>query len=158
MEVCHQYSRRKAQYHRVLLLDRYSLQLTSMTLSPTFITSYLRMTSRSLAYGNDPAKIVSELNLCLEGISKWCLENSMTVNTDKTEFLLFHKAHDTIIQPVPGVMVGNVKIQQSYKFKYLGLLLDCSLTFKHHFSHVQNKVSSVLGKLYSVKRCYLIGY
>jgi len=102
--------------------------------------------------GTCPMKIVTELNLCLVQISSWCESNGLQINLAKTEFMLFHKQHDKFNGHVPPVKLGNSTVCRCYKFKYLGLILDASLTFRHHFKHVDNKLSSTIGKLHSIKR------
>jgi hypothetical protein len=42
-------------------------------------------------------------------------------------------------------------IERVYKFKYLGVWLDSTMTFNKHFDSVNSKLSSCLGKLHSIK-------
>jgi len=50
------------------------------------------------AAGMSTVEIVKRLNEALTRIEKWCSENGIHVNTDKTEFVLFHKIHDSLVQ------------------------------------------------------------
>ena len=42
--------------------------------------------------GNDIQKLVSEFNRELEHISEWLKANTLTLNTNKTHSMVFHKA------------------------------------------------------------------
>lgn len=104
------------------------------------------------ATGVDPEVIVKRLQSNLERLNSWCLENKLTINIEKTEFMWFHKAHDTKFGLVPRLLLNGLEIARVFKFKYLGLILDPSLSFKIHFARVKSKVSSCIGKLYGVRK------
>ncbi len=102
--------------------------------------------------GTDPEAIVKSLTVNLERLNKWCIENKLSININKTEFMWFHKSHDTKFGLVPKLFLNGLEIVRVFRFKYLGLVLDPNLTFKQHLAKVQAKVSSCLGCLYGIRK------
>ena len=75
-------------------------------------------------------KILEEtLNAGLDEVNKWTLSNFLFINKRKTEFVIFgtdarlSKATDTVV-----IKIGDYEIYRVYDFKYLGIVLDDSLT------------------------------
>ena len=76
----------------------------------------------------------------------WLRANKLSLNVEKTKLVLFQRQ--------------NTKLNNSFKFKpdgkrlfpttsvkYLGVLLDEHLTWSPQVSHVQMKLSQVIGRL-----------
>ena len=74
--------------------------------------------------------IERKINLDLEKISKWCLDNKLSLNTKKTKAMNFStKALDnTWIKPT--LTINNDIVEFAPTYKYLGMTLDSKLTFK----------------------------
>lgn len=102
--------------------------------------------------GSDPKEIVDSLTENLAKLHDWCSNNLLTISTDKTKWLFFHKSNDTNFGPVPDLFLNGLKIETVFKFKYLGVILDPNLNFCKHFEAVESKLSSCLGKLYGIKK------
>ena len=75
-------------------------------------------------------KILEEtLNAELDEVNKWTLSNFLFINKRKTKFAIFgtdarlSKATDTVV-----IKIGDYEINRVYDFKYLGIVLDDSLT------------------------------
>jgi exonuclease III len=136
------------------------------TLGPLLFSAFINDVGRALdlpfflyaddlvfySAGCDPEAIVKSLTLNLERLNQWCIDNKLSINISKTEFMWFHKSHDTKYGLVPKVLLNGIEIIRVWKFKYLGLVLDPNLTFKLHLSKVQAKVSSCLGCLYGIRK------
>ncbi len=104
------------------------------------------------ASGTDPVDIVNRLSENLSNLHVWCSENKLTISTNKTKFMFFHKANDTNFGVVPDLYLNGELITRVYKFKYLGVILDPCLTFMSHYDMVDSKLSSCLGKLYGIRK------
>jgi len=94
--------------------------------------------------------ISSTLNSALKSIHDWSILNLISINTDKTKFMLFRKSP----QPLPPVDIfcGNDKIENVDQFKHLGLILDPQLNFKLHYKRAESKLSSVAGSVKSISK------
>ena len=98
---------------------------------------------------HEDIKILEEaLNAELDEVNKWTLSNFLFTNKTKTEFVIFgtdtrlSKATDTVV-----IKIGDYEINRVYDFKYLGIVLDDSLTSKDHVRYVISKVGKGVGVL-----------
>ncbi len=69
--------------------------------------------------------------------------------------MYFHKAKDFSIKKesnIREIEVGEHTIERVYSFEYLGISLDCTLSFKLHFESVLNKLSNKIKYLRGFKR------
>jgi exonuclease III len=103
--------------------------------------------------GTDPAKIVDSLSRTLTTLDTWFRSNKLTINEAKTEFMLFHKAHDTKLGTIPPLILNGNTIKRVLQFKYLGIILDPHLSFQAHYERVDSRLGSAISRLQSVKRC-----
>jgi hypothetical protein len=105
--------------------------------------------------GTDFNDIFEKLKVQSERIVQWCNENKLNINFNKTKFQLFYKSHD---KPSPELLsktmqISGHDIEQVQEFRYLGVLIDSSLSFKAHFNHVTKKVSQSTSYLNGIRRC-----
>ena len=63
----------------------------------------------------------------LQKVDRWLKNNQLSVNADKTKFILFTKSNKTL-----GVVIEGSKIEQTKTIKYLGVLLDDKLKWYEH--------------------------
>ena len=62
-----------------------------------------------------------------------------------TEFFIFRPPHVTL-------RLNGVTIFESPKIKYLGIILDTRLTWKHHVNELCIKLGRSLGMLYKTRK------
>ena len=98
--------------------------------------------------GPDPDQLVYSVNNELEKLYQWCLCNRLTINTNKTYFMLFTGKN---IHSLPNVQINNITITKTDKFKFLGVTYDDSLTFKYHIDNLTLKISRHIALLYQIK-------
>ena len=70
------------------------------------------------------------LNRELKKVKKWLDANRLSLNINKTNFVIFHPPGIKIPEPVI-VKFGRKKIQREYCVKFLGVLLDANLSWKY---------------------------
>lgn len=88
-------------------------------------------------------------------IQQWYIDNNLELNYDKTKYQIFHKSSDHIPPEHvnrPLILESGHEIEQVECFKYLGVELDSTLSFKAHYDSVIKRVSSNLGYMYGLKR------
>ncbi|GFW81197.1 putative RNA-directed DNA polymerase from transposon X-element [Trichonephila clavipes] len=99
----------------------------------------------------DQSKLNTILNLTLERLHLWCIENNMTVNLKKTTCQFFTLNR----QPFSSQLVYNgMPVQQSDVSIYLGCALDNKLKWTKHAELVVSKARkrlSILKRLTGVK-------
>ena len=103
--------------------------------------------------GVDAEEILRRLQEVLKRMDDWFKTQELDINYSKTNFMIFHKSNDNSINDINLVLSCNGKlITRVYEFKYLGIFLDCHLSFKKHYEYVSNKVSSAIGIISRMKR------
>lgn len=78
-------------------------------------------------------------------LSEWFKINKLSLNLQKTTYMVFSKRKTYEIQPI---IIDGVQIEQSNKVKFLGVIVDQKLSWKEHILYVRNKLSSILSVLY----------
>ena len=83
----------------------------------------------------------------------WLCSNRLSLNANKTEFLIFRPPHANLNERVT-LRLNGVTISESPKIKYLGIILDSGLTWKHHINELCKKLGRSLGMLYKTRKLY----
>ena len=105
-------------------------------------------------YSEENHKIdIDVINTELTKVHTWCKSNKLTINIDKTNYIIFKTTHRKF--NVEGALaVGDLAIQNVPFAVYLGVTLDPSLAWKSHIDTIIKKVSQKVG-LISYLRHYL---
>ena len=70
--------------------------------------------------------------------------NKLSLNVTKTNYILF-RARQKPITVSDTITLDNIAVQRDEVTKFLGVLLDQHLSWKHHISHSAKKVSKTIG-------------
>ncbi|XP_065671724.1 uncharacterized protein LOC136089600 [Hydra vulgaris] len=84
--------------------------------------------------------LFSCLNIELIKISDWFKTNKLSLNIDKTKWVLFHpliKKHKLPIN-MPHLVIDNIKIKQVTVTNFLGVCIDENLTWKSHIKNLSS--------------------
>ena len=85
---------------------------------------------------SDPpiSEIELQLNLELINLSEWLSTNKLILNLKKTEFMIFGTHQRLCRQDIDGahIMLGGESVKHCDAIKYLGVVLDNSLSFNLH--------------------------
>ena len=65
----------------------------------------------------------------LSHLNDWFYAYKLSPNTDKTKYVLFHKAKskDNLLLVLPDLFIIGVKIKRENSLKFLGVLIDDNL-------------------------------
>ena len=106
----------------------------------------------NLLYKNkDPKKLRKNINSDLKDIFTWLCANRLSLNVSKTEFIVFKPPKKSLHQRITLKLNGKT-LFESTKLKYLGLIMDDRLTWKHHISELRKKLSKSIGIIYKMKK------
>lgn len=106
-------------------------------------------------YADDVALIYSasteeclenKMQLDLNHLLTWCTNNEMTVNVEKTNYIIFQRTLNL------NLKYNELSITQVYKTKYLGLFLNSYLSWNDHITNVLRKSSPMVGMLWRISR------
>ena len=81
----------------------------------------------------------------LSKIIEWLNINKLSLNKDKSKYMIFHM-HNKEIQNL-SLKLGNANIEKVDDFNYLGLTVDTNLNWKKHTEKVANRCSKKIGGL-----------
>ena len=86
----------------------------------------------------------------LSQINDWFLANKLSLNLEKTKYMIFHKCTDqeNIPLKLPLLQLNSNIIERENSLKFLGVVLDEHLTWKKHIQLIENKISKKVGVLY----------
>ena len=90
------------------------------------------------------------LNFDLKNLSKWLKANMISLNTSKTELLLFRHPNKNLNYNVKAKINGKV-IKPSKYVKYLGIYIDSYLNWKFNTNILAAKLSRSLGMLSKIR-------
>ena len=109
----------------------------------------------SICYSHsDPVVLAAVLNEALQSIGSWMRANKLSVNIDKTDYVIFHSRHKKVSYDI-YLSFDDKCITRKPKVKFPGFFLDENLTWKPHISHVCKKISKSIGIIYRA-RFYLL--
>ena len=89
-----------------------------------------------------------KINEDLNSLSQWLNNNLLTLNYEKTKFMIFaNKKQSTKVD----ITIENKKVLQETSFNYLGVTLSSDLTWHNHINNIITKINQRLGVLRRVK-------
>ena len=88
----------------------------------------------------------AKVNVELNNVNNWLCVNKLSLNIDKSNFVIFHPSQKKVQYPIN--LIINYKILEEKKYvKYLGIIMDCNLNWKQHIHELSKKVSRSIGIL-----------
>ena len=94
------------------------------------------------------------LNAELSEITDWLAANKLSLNANKTKFMVFHSDKKTV--RYLKLHINATEIERTDHFNFLGLQLNHNLKWSTHINYVSLKISKVTGLLYKLKSVYPI--
>ena len=103
--------------------------------------------------GKDLHLLLQRINSELPAIYKWLCSNRLTLNLSKTKYLVFQPRQKVnskgLLLPLK---IAEQYLEQSYNIKYLGLVIDCFLSWHDHIDHISSKISKSVNIIAKLKR------
>ena len=92
--------------------------------------------------------LFSQANIELTKLYNWFCLNKLSLNIDKTSYILFSNKQD---DPKNTINIDNINIKRVFSNKFLGVTIDHKLSWKTQIADVCKKVSICTGILNKVK-------
>ena len=93
-------------------------------------------------------ELQDKINEDLSSLSQWLNSNLLTLNYEKTKFIIFaNKKQSTNVD----ITIQDKKVSQETSFKYLGVTPSSDLTWHDHIEDMITKINQRLGVLRRVK-------
>lgn len=97
-------------------------------------------------------KINKHINHDLALITTWLRANKISLNTSKTEIIIFRSKRKTITKKL-NFRISGQKIPISKTVKYLGVILNENLSWDSHMDYILPKLNRGLGLLSKIRYC-----
>ena len=95
----------------------------------------------------DAQTIEQALNYDLSVISDWISQNHLFLNKEKTEVVLFGTSQKLATVEEFRISIGRHQLKRVSEFKYLGVVLDETLSWKAHTRYATSKAGKKVGML-----------
>ena len=96
---------------------------------------------------NNLSEVTASINNELSCVQEWLLINKLSVNVNKTKFMIFHHPQRKIEHLVPALELNSEPLERVSEFSFLGLTLDKHISWKPHVQKIANKISRIIGIL-----------
>ena len=90
------------------------------------------------------------INNELKKLHTWLIVNRLSLNIDKTNFVVFHPFNKPITKKIT-LKIYKKALSERDHVKYLGILIDSTLSWKNHIDNVSTKISKIIGLLYKIR-------
>lgn len=99
---------------------------------------------------NSLGPLQQTMNMELVKITHWMSANKLSLNIDKTHFMLIEKRKS----PATNfkLQINNTYLHRANTVRYLGIHFDDKLTWKNHIAVVEAKISQSIGMLYKIRK------
>ena len=113
--------------------------------------SLLFVDDTSIFYShNDPDELARVINGELEYIDLWMKVNNLSVNTDKTNYILFKSKNKKNYKNI-SILFDKSQLVQKQSITFLGVVIDENLSWKSHISYICKKVSKSTGIIFGCR-------
>ena len=120
----------------------------------------MQPTTNSIIYADDTSLYFSSPNIddlfaktnrSLVNFKLWFDTNKLTLNANKTQYVIFHRRQRRIPQHENKVFLGTDSVNQVTCVKFLGILVDSHLTWKYHVGNVAKKLAKYVPIIYRIR-------
>ena len=106
-----------------------------------------------LSLDGDDSKILQiKANKELRKVSKWFLDNKLTLNIAKSKFMVIKRGYRKSSHKFVLKFNGK-KLEQCESYKYLGVYIDENLNWKKHVNYLCEKLSKMCGIFLKLRHC-----
>ena len=111
---------------------------------------YLFADDTNIYYEAETIKKLETINKELKKLDTWLIVNRLALNIAKTNFLVFHPYNKPIKQRIT-LKIHKKAISESEYIKYLGIMVDSTLTWNIHIDKISKTISRATGLLYKIR-------
>ncbi len=94
--------------------------------------------------------LVKTVNKELKFVMKWLNANKLSLNIEKTNFILFHSMSIKVPSDI-NIKIGKKPINRVKFIKFLGVLLDENISWKHHLNQLSKKLARICGMFFKIR-------
>ena len=115
------------------------------------LTFYLFADDTNIYYeSKDLSNLTKVVNKELRLVKKWLDANKLSLNIDKTNYIIFHSS-SVKFPSGSDIKIGKKHVKRVKFVKFLGLLLDEHLCWKYHLSELSKKLARTCGMFFKIR-------
>ena len=93
----------------------------------------------------------SKLNSDLATISNWFSSNLLTLNISKCNFVIFGNSRKLKLASDVSLKVNSTAIDRSDSFKYLGVIINQTMSWSEHIDAISTKINKRIGMIRRIR-------
>ena len=97
-------------------------------------------------------KLTEKINEELMLIYKWVNVNKLSLNIEKTNFMLFTPKNFSCLKET--VVIDNHPMKEVCHIKFLGVIIDNKLKWKDHIDNISNKIAKGIGVIIKARKVF----
>jgi len=97
-------------------------------------------------------RLKASIEVCLTQIEKWFNANKLTINSQKTAYMVFLRPNQSPNSVVLNLTLNGSPIQKVSSIKYLGVMLDECFSWSEQISVLYNKLVKFIPLFYRMKK------
>ena len=132
----------------------FSIYINDLQNACKLSTPFLFADDGALLFRDICRKSYMNMQIELLIINKWLDLNKLSLNVEKTEYMVF----DQNLENEFILVNDNILIYECKVTKYLGLMIDHKLSFAEHIEYVKSKVSKRINAMYKSKSLLPLKY
>ena len=102
--------------------------------------------------GKNLGDIVNEINVEIDRIYSWVKANKLSLNVEKTNFMLFTpKCFPRIMD---DLLINGNRISEVNETKFLGVIIDNKLNWSPHIMHISKKIAKGIGIILKARKVF----
>ena len=95
--------------------------------------------------GSNLHNLCLTVNYELSKIITWMRANKLSINIDKTCYIIFRPKRKHIPDNLPPISFNGRQVQKVNSIKFLGVILDDTISWVEHINSLKNKISKSIG-------------
>ncbi|XP_065681553.1 uncharacterized protein LOC136095202 [Hydra vulgaris] len=102
---------------------------------------------------SDIKNLYADMNIELIKVNNWFRANKLSLNSEKTKYILFHKKaqEENLPLKLPDLILNDNLIKKQASIRFLGVLVDEKLSWLPQIRYIQSKISNIIGMMYRVR-------
>ena len=102
--------------------------------------------------GKSVLNTIQEMNTELEKIVNWLTVNQLSLNINKTSYIIFSIKKSTLVNA--SLSINGKAIKQIEYVKFLGVILDKNMSWSQHIHYIRGKISKGIGILCRARKIF----
>ena len=95
-------------------------------------------------------KLERKVNKELGKLQLWLNVNRLSLNLKKTNYVIFHPFNKPLKHQVT-IKIQKIALCQKTHIKYLGVIIDVTLSWKHQIKNITCKIPRAIGIMYKLR-------